>query len=907
MPPVTDSSTQRNVYLLDGSGFIFRAFHALPPLSRPDGTPVGAVLGFCNMLLKLLQDHRPEHLAVVFDAGRETFRNDLYPDYKAHRPPPPPELIPQFALIRQACEAFHLPLVEQVGYEADDLLATYARQAVDKGHQVTIVSSDKDLMQLISPSIRLYDPLKNRSIEAPQVLEKFGVNPDKVIDVQALIGDTSDNVPGVPGIGVKTAATLIQQFGSLETLYQHLDDIKQPKRRSVLQEHEALAFLSKQLVTLKQDVPVPVDLETFTLKPFDGEKVGSFLRENHFLSLLSRLERQGSLSPQQAPAPTLNRDAYTLIQDRETLQTWLQQAKTQGYVVVDVETTSLHAMQADLVGIALALAPGKAGYIPLAHQTDAPQLPKKEVLDLFKALLGDPSIRKIGHHLKYDLLVLAQAGLDNVQSIEDTLMMSYVLDAGQHPHNLDFLSQHYLEHTPIAFKDVAGVGAKQVTFDHVSLDQACTYAAEDADVTLRLYHMLRKRLQDEKRQTLYETLEKPLIGVLVAMERAGIRVDTHQLQQLSQTFEARLKTLEETIYELAGEPFNIASPKQLGEILFEKLKFPGGKKGKSGAYSTSADVLEAFAVEGHLLPARLLDWRQLAKLKNTYTDALLEQVNPTTGRIHTAYVMAGTSTGRLASTDPNLQNIPIRTPDGQAIRKAFVAREGFQLVSLDYSQIELRLLAHLGDVTSLKEAFRAGVDVHAQTASEVFHTPLEQVDGTLRRQAKAINFGIIYGLSPFGLARQLGIPQQEAASYIEAYFNHYPGIQAYLEATKALARKQGYVTTLFGRRCYVPDIQARDYMRRTAAERQAINAPLQGSSADIIKRAMIRVFDHLQTTQTKARLLLQVHDELLLEVPKAEVATLAPTLQAIMQDTVNLSVPLDVGVGVGSTWDDAHP
>ncbi|MGL4426181.1 MAG: DNA polymerase I [Alphaproteobacteria bacterium] len=906
--PVISSTSSSSVYLIDGSGFIFRAFHALPPLARPDGTQVGAVLGFCNILLKLLQDHQPQRLAVIFDAGRKTFRHAIYPDYKANRPPPPPELIPQFALIREACHAFHIPLVELENYEADDILATYANQALEQRCDVTIVSSDKDLMQLIGPHVRLYDPLKNRAIEEAQVIEKFGVPPAQVVDVQALIGDKSDHVPGVPGIGVKTAAELIQRFGTLENLYQHLEEIPQPRRRKMLEENKAQAFISKQLVTLKQDLSLGASLDDFARRPFDQGSVQAFLKENHFFTLSSRLEKQGAFSkPEAAPSQSLQTDAYSLIQDPQTLAGWLGQAKKQGYVVIDVETTSLHAMEAKLVGIAIGLSPGQAAYIPLTHQTEVPQISPEIALDMLRPVLTDPSIRKISHNLKYDLLVLANAGIEAVSPVEDTLLMSYVLDAGLHSHSLDFLAQHHLNHTTISFKDVAGVGREQRTFDHVPLDVACAYAAEDADVTLRLYHLFRQRLQQAHLQTLYQTLEKPLIPVVVAMEKAGILVDVVRLEKLSESFGERLKVLEEEIYTLTGETFNIASPKQLGEILFEKLHFPGGKKGKSGAYSTSADVLEVFADQGHLLPTRLLEWRQLAKLKNTYTDALLTQINPQTGRIHTSYVMAGTSTGRLASTDPNLQNIPIRTPEGKAIRQAFIPQPGYRLVSLDYSQIELRLLAHLGNVASLQEAFRNHVDIHAQTASQVFGVPLERVDAGLRRKAKAINFGILYGLSPFGLAKQLGIPQRDAAAHIQAYFQHYPGIQHYLEETKDFARSQGYVTTLLGRRCYVPEIQDRNPVRRNGAERQAINAPLQGSSADIIKRAMVALFQYLHAEKSEARLLLQVHDELLLEIPEGEVSLRVPALQALMSNVVKLCVPLEVGVGVGFNWDDAHP
>lgn len=897
---IQSSHARPHVYLIDGSGFIFRAFHALPPLSRADGTPVGAVLGFCNILLKLLDDHHPEKLLVLFDAGRQTFRQKIYPDYKANRQEPPPELIPQFALIREACTAFSIPMVEQEGFEADDLIASYTHRAVAQGAEVTIVSSDKDLMQLVTdPDVRLFDPLKNREIRSPEVLEKFGVEPQQVVDVQALMGDSSDNIPGVPGIGVKTAAELIRRFGNLENLYGHLEEIPQPKRRQLLIDNKALAFISQQLVRLQGDIPLSLPLDSLQLPAFDLRQAEAFLKKNEFYNLLSRLQKR------QAAKALESSEQHTLIHDQKTLENWLKRAKEQGMLAIDVETTSLDAMRAKLVGIALALGEGQAAYVPLAHQTTDPQLPMTKVLDLLRPLLTDPGLLKIGHNLKYDLLVLAQLGLA-VHPLDDTLLLSYVLDGGQHSHSLDFLAQHYFDHRTITFKDVAGVGKQQITFDHVPLDRACAYAGEDAEITWRLHALLKKRLLQEKMTTIYETLERPLIAVLVAMEQAGILVDQAALRGLSSLFATQLDVLEKEIHQLAGHVFNIASPKQLGDVLFEKLQLQGGKKGKTGAYGTSADVLEMLAAQGHLLPQQVLQWRQLAKLKSTYTDALLDQIHPTTHRIHTSYVMAGTSTGRLASTDPNLQNIPIRTEEGRRIRQAFIAPPGYKLVSLDYSQIELRLLAHMGKIESLQEAFRQHQDIHAQTASQVFGVPLAEVDVHLRRRAKTINFGIIYGMSAFGLSQQLGISPKEASAYIEAYFNHYPGIAAYMDQTRACARTQGYVTTLWGRRCYVPGIHDPNHTIRAAAERQAINAPLQGTAADIIKQAMIDVFHTIQEKNLGARLLLQVHDELLLEVQEKEIDGVVPLLRDEMRQAACLDVPLEVGIGIGLNWDEAH-
>ncbi|MCC7272061.1 MAG: DNA polymerase I [Alphaproteobacteria bacterium] len=915
----------RHLYLVDGSGFIFRAFHALPPLTRPDGTPVGAVLGFSNMLLKLLNETDADAIAVIFDAASVTFRNDLYEGYKAQRPDPPPELVPQFALVREATEAFNLPGIESSGYEADDIIATYAREAHRRGTEVTIVSSDKDLMQLVDGGIRMLDPIKNRPIGPDEVREKFGVGPDKVVDVQALAGDSVDNVPGVPGIGVKTAAELINTYGDLDALLARAAEIKQPKRRESLIRHADLARVSRELVRLKDDVPGLPALETLAVRSPDPSRLLDFLKAQNFRTLLARVERPGGRAEAaaapaaatgpaaHAPSPAPVAATYELVQDLAALDRWIARATEIGAVAVDTETTSLDAVACELVGVSLAVAPGEACYIPLAHKVDglgleggAPrQIPREDALARLGPLLEDPAVLKIGHNLKYDAVVLGRHGLD-VTPADDTMLLSYVLDGHLHGHGMDELSDLHLGHKTIRYEEVCGSGKGQITFDLVPLERARDYAAEDADVTLRLHRVLRPRLLAEHQVALYETAERPLVPVIAAMERAGIRVDPVELKRLSRDFAERIATLEVEIHRLAGHPFNVGSPKQLGEVLFDEMSLPGGKKGKTGAYATGADVLELLAAQGHDLPARVLDWRQLAKLKSTYADALVEQINPETGRVHTSYALASTSTGRLSSTDPNLQNIPVRTEEGRKIRRAFIAADGHVLMSADYSQIELRLAAHVADIQALKDAFRQGIDIHALTASQVFGVPVEGMDPQVRRRAKAINFGIIYGISAFGLAQQLAIPQGEAAAYIAAYFERYPGIRAYMDRAKREAREQGFVRTIFGRRCWVPGIKDSNPARRGFAERQAINAPLQGSAADIIRRAMARIPAALGGAGLAARMLLQVHDELVFEVPEAEVERTAAVVRRVMEGAAHLSVPLVVDTGVGHDWETAH-
>lgn len=951
-------SKPKHVYLIDGSGYIFRAFHALPPLSRSDGTHVNAVLGFTNMLLKLLEDTDADHIGCIFDAGRVSFRNEIYAEYKANRPEAPPELIPQFGLVREATRACNVACIEMENFEADDIIATYARQAVEAGADVTIVSSDKDLMQLVGPNVRLFDPMKNKPISYPEVAEKFGVTPDKVIDVQALAGDSSDNVPGVPGIGVKTAAELINTYGDLETLLAKAGEIKQPKRRENLLANAELARISKKLVTLDDHVKLEIPLHGLDRQKLDVGKLMAFVKANEFRTLAARIAARhggegngagpatdtappaaravatGPVTHRQIPAAKRDAkpaaiaatapvtfDAYELIQDEAALQAWADAALAQGHVGFDTETNSLHVIAAELVGISLALSPGKACYIPVGHggasgdllggRVERPkQIELTKALAILKPMLEDPSVLKIGQNLKFDICVMAKYGIA-VAPIDDTMLISYVLEGGLHGHGMDELSEMHLGHKPITFSDVAGSGKSQVTFDQVPLDKALNYSAEDADVTLRLHHVLRPRLVAERLTSVYETIERPLIPVIAEMERAGIKVDAKALHGLSRDFEQRIGELEKEIHKLAGAEFNVGSPKQLGEILFEKLKLGDGKKGKTGAYATGADVLEELAVSsGHALPQKVLDWRQLSKLKSTYTDSLQNEINPTTGRVHTSYALAVASTGRLSSNDPNLQNIPVRTEEGRKIRYAFVAEKGHKLLSVDYSQIELRLAADMADIPALRDAFRDGIDIHAMTASQVFGVPVEGMDPMVRRRAKAINFGIIYGISAFGLAQQLGIPQGEAKDYIAAYFARYPGIREYMDRTKKLARDQGYVETLFGRRCHLPGINDKNPARRSFMERAAINAPLQGTAADIIKRAMIRVPPALKARGLKARMLLQVHDELVFEVPTKEVEETSVVARGIMEKAHEparkLSVPLTCEAGVGDNWAEAH-
>ncbi|WP_445679645.1 DNA polymerase I [Radicibacter daui] len=935
------------LYLVDGSGFIFRAFHSLPPMTRPDGTPVNAVYGFTNMLMKLLRDHHAHHLAVIFDAKRENFRNEFYPDYKAHRPPAPEELVPQFPIIHECVRAFDLPCIEMEGYEADDLIATYARLARERGWHVTVVSSDKDLMQLVRDGVDLFDPMKNKAIGPDEVFEKFGVAPDRVVDVQSLAGDSVDNVPGVPGIGLKTAAQLITEYGDLDALLERAGEIKQPKRRESLIEHAEMARISRRLVQLDAHAPVTEGLDELTAKLKSDGKLVSFLEEQGFRSIVSKLGVDGTAQRASAPKPmpaagksagnmagaeeqklagphatitaTPDRSAYELVQDEEALARWVTLATKQGRVAVDTETDSLRASTARLVGVSLALAPGKACYIPLGHaaapeggldfSADKPkQIEMGRAIALLKPLLEDPGVLKIGHNLKYDWQVLAQHGID-IAPWDDTMLMHYCVSGRGRGNSLDDVSEALLGHTTIKFEDVCGKGKGQIGFAQVPLEAARDYAAEDADVTWCLWEHLTQKLLTSGKKALYETVERPLTRVVARMETAGILVDREHLKRLSQSYGERMVALEGEVHKLAGEPFNLGSPKQLGDILFGKLGLQGGRKGKTGAYSTDVSVLEPLALE-HEVVARLLEWRHVAKLKSTYTDALQEEIEQATGRVHTSFAITATSTGRFSSTDPNLQNIPTRDEEGKRIRRAFIAPEGMKLLSVDYSQIELRLAAEMAGVEALKQAFRDKVDIHALTASQVFNVPMAEMTSEIRRRAKAINFGIIYGISGFGLGQQLGIGTGEAQSFITAYFARFPEIRDFMEETKTFARANGYVTTLFGRRCEIDGIQDKNPARRSGAERQAINAPIQGSAADLLKRAMARVPGALEKAGLAARMLLTVHDELVFEVPDAELEATSALVRQVMEGAaapaLTLSVPLVAEAGAGTSWADAH-
>ena len=943
-----------HLYLVDGSGYIFRAFHALPPLTRKsDKLPVGAVAGFCNMLVRLMDDmaaeESPTHLAVIFDASGKTFRNDIYPDYKANRDAPPEDLIPQFPLVREAVKAFGIPSIELQGYEADDLIAAYTHAATQSGARVSIVSSDKDLMQLVTDRVNMIDTMKDRKIGPAEVLEKFEVGPERVIDVQSLAGDSVDNVPGVPGIGIKTAALLINEYGDLETLLERAGEIKQNKRRENLIEFAEQARISRELVTLRTDTPLPVDMSEMGLTPPEAGMLMGFLKAMEFNTLTRRVSKRydinaddyeassdlaakptaisssaatekatSDLPPAMTDMPPIDSSAYECVTDMAVLDNWIEDIIATGYVAIDTETDGLDAVSCRLVGISLATRPGHACYIPLAHgigeglalADDVPsQLAEADVLARLKPLLQDASIMKILQNAKFDLQVLGQRKIE-VHPVEDTMLMSYALAAGQRGHGMDELSELYLGHKPISIKELLGTGKSQITFDQVPLEKATPYAAEDADITFRLWQMMRPELVKDRVVSVYQTTEKPLVPVVVDMEKNGICVDRNVLSRLSGEFAQKMAAMEEDIYKFAGETFNIASPKQLGDILFDKMGLPGGKKTKTGAWGTGADVLEGLAAEGHDLAAQVLEWRGLAKLKSTYTDALPEFINPETGRIHTSYSLASTTTGRLASSDPNLQNIPIRTEDGRRIRTAFVAEKGNLLVSADYSQIELRLLAHIADIDSLRQAFADGQDIHAMTASEMFGVPLADMTAETRRRAKAINFGIIYGISAFGLANQLGISRGEASDYIKAYFEKFPGIKDYMEAVKQEAHAQGYVSTLFGRRIYLREIDSKIPARRAFAERAAINAPIQGSAADIIRRAMIAMPPVLKKKSPKSRMLLQVHDELIFEAPESETDKLMQNVREVMQNAcaprLSLSVPLVVEAQAAKNWDEAH-
>ena len=967
-----------HVYLIDGSGYIFRAFHALPPLTRPsDGRPVGAVHGFCQMLWKLIGDSKnsdkPTHIAVIFDAGRECFRNQIYKEYKANRTEPPEEIVLQFPLIRDAVKAFNVACIELDGYEADDLIATYAQQTTAKGGAVTIVSSDKDLMQLVRPGVAMLDTMKNRRIGREEVIERFGVGPEKVIDVQSLAGDSIDNVPGVPGIGVKTAAELIKEYGDLDTLLERAAEIKQPKRRERLVEFAEQARLSRELVRLAENVPVEVSLEQIGVREPDPPALLGFLRSMEFNTLTRRIaEALGAEPPpaldasvgtslkkaerphtspavkggpieagtpaavaafwaKQAVAAPVDRSAYETVTTLERLEAWVEEARSAGRFGFDTETTSLAATQAELVGFSLAVQPGKACYVPVGHRAAsdafdfgdgklAPQVPRETALALLKPLLEDPSLLKIGHNIKYDALALNRYGI-RISPLDDTMLISYALDGGRWGHGMDELSERHLGHTCISYDKVIehapGAKKSEKTFAEVPIDKATEYAAEDADVTLRLWMKLKPRLVAERMTTVYETLERPLVPVIVGMEGAGVMVDRNILSRLSGQFAQSIARLEEEVYALVGHKFNLGSARQLGELLFDRLGLPGGRKTKTGQWETRANLLDELAgkeelpAEARKLVNTMLEWRQLAKLRSTYTDALPTFVHPDTGRIHTCYALAATTTGRLSSSDPNLQNIPVRTKEGRAIRCAFIAEPGKKLVSADYSQIELRVLAHIADIPALRQAFADGLDIHAMTASEMFGVPVKDMPPEVRRRAKAINFGIIYGISPFGLANQLGISREEAGEYIATYFKRFPGIRDYMEQTKQLAREKGYVETIFGRRAHYPEINTKNPSMRGFLERAAINAPIQGSAADIIRRAMIRMPAALERAQVKsARMLLQVHDELVFEVEGAEVdktiATVVKVMEKAPEPAVALTVPLKVDAKAADNWEAAH-
>ncbi|MBC7137499.1 MAG: DNA polymerase I [Defluviimonas sp.] len=938
-----------HLHLIDGSAFIFRAYHALPPLTRKsDGLPVGAVAGFCNMLFRYVANNTgadaATHAAVIFDYSSKTFRNDIYEQYKANRPELPEDLKPQFPLTREATRAFNIACIETDGYEADDIIASYACRAREAGGRVTIISSDKDLMQLVGDGVEMLDPMKNRRIGREEVFEKFGVYPERVADVQALAGDSVDNVPGAPGIGIKTAALLINEYGDLETLLARAGEIPQPRRRQVLLEHSEQIRMSRRLVELDCDTPLTESLDELEIRPADPEKLMHFLNLMEFRTLTRRVADSLGVAPPPPVEPIatpphpedppatppeperlpFDHAGYECIRDEAALTRWIEAIRERGHVAVDTETTALDEMRADLVGISLCIEPGKAAYLPICHREGGGdlfasdrlcdgQMPAERALAMLRPVLEDPAILKIGHNMKYDAKIFArQRGEGFAQGItvaphDDTMLMSYAMYSGLHNHGMDELAERYLGHVPIPIKSLLGAGKGATTFDRVPIDEAVKYAAEDADVTLRLWQLFKPKLHQVQVTTVYETLERPLVAVLARMEMAGVLVDRDTLSRMSNAFAQKMAGLEAEIHELAGGAFNVGSPRQLGEILFDRLGLPGGAKGKTGAYATGADVLEDLAAEGADLPARVLDWRQLSKLKSTYTDALQTHIHPETGRVHTSYSITGANTGRIASTDPNLQNIPVRTEEGRRIREAFVAAPGHRLVSLDYSQIELRILAHVADIPALKEAFREGIDIHAMTASQMFNVPLEGMDPSVRRQAKAINFGVIYGISGFGLARNLRIPRAEAQAFIDTYFARFPGIREYMEATVAYAKAHGHVQTLFGRKIHTPEINSRG---PTAgfARRAAINAPIQGAAADIIRRAMIRMPAAIEGMP--AKMLLQVHDELLFEVAEDAVDSLIARAREVMEGAadpaVRLDVPLVVDAGHGMNWAEAH-
>jgi DNA polymerase-1 len=904
-------------------------------MTRPDGTPVNAVFGFCNMLSRLLREHVGTHIAVIFDAGRITFRNRLYEDYKAHRPPPPDDMIPQFALVREATEAFGVPAIELADWEADDLIASYALAAEESGGQATIVSSDKDLMQLIRPGVDMLDPMKQKVIGPQEVVEKFGVLPEKMIEVQALIGDATDNVPGVPGIGPKGAAQLINEYGTLDAVLVAAPSMKASKRRDMLIEHADKARVSRELVKLRVDTPRPLPIEALVCREPDRSTLAAWLVQQGFRTLLARLgldaasavpspttQTPAGLGMEQAPGaialsqgefgfggPTATASGfgpYETVITQESLRAWAEEAKAVGHVAIDTETDGLDPMRARLIGLSLATEKGRACYVPLAHEALTEQMGIADAIAILGPVLSDASVLKILQNAKFDMMMLIRAGFPTPAPVDDPMLISYTQEAGLHGHGLDELARLHLGHSMISYDQVTGTGRNRISFAHVPIDRATAYAAEDADAALRLWETLKPRLRLNGALRLYEHVERPLIPVLLDMERAGVKVDADDLRKMSVEFEGRMGVIEKECHQLAGHAFNVGSPKQLGEVLFDEQKLPGGKRMKSGAWGTDSSVLQSLADQGHELPNQVLEWRQLQKLKSTYADSLVDDINPETGRVHTSFAMAIASTGRLSSTDPNLQNIPIRTEEGGRIRGAFIAEPGHVLVSADYSQIELRLLAHVADLAPLKESFANGEDIHARTASEVFGIPMQGMDAMTRRRAKAINFGIIYGISGFGLARQLGITPGEARNYIDRYFQRYPGIRDYMNRVREEARSRGYVISPLGRRCWIPGIADKNPARRAYAERQAINAPLQGGAADVIKRAMVRLPAALHRAGLRSRLLLQVHDELLFEAPESEVERLKSVARHVMESAAVLSVPLVVETGAGATWAAAH-
>jgi len=928
---------KKHIYLVDGSTYIFRAYHALPPLTRKsDGFPVGAISGFCNMLDKLIKDEREKnnltHLLVIFDASGKTFRNDIYPEYKANRSSPPEDLIPQFPVIRKATDAFNVNHVEMLGYEADDLIASYAKAAINEKMKVTIVSSDKDLMQLVKEDVSMLDTMKNRLIQKNEVIEKFGVEPKKVIDVQSLAGDSIDNIPGVPGIGVKTAALLINEYDNLDNLLEKASNIKQNKRRESLIEFADQARLSRELVTLKEDVKLPIPIKDIEIQSFDPKKLISFLKGMEFKTLTEKKAREFNLNLEDIETEELELEfnkekevetetknekdfnkfdykKYTTIVSKNELDNWKRKITEKGYVAIDTETDSLNAIQANLIGFSLATDINEACYIPIKHDNADEQIHIDDAIDFLKSMNEDPSILKIFHNKKYDALVLDKYNI-KVNSYDDTMLISYSLGSGGTRHSLDFLAKKYMSHSAISFKEIAGSGKNQKSFNEISINEASIYAAEDADITFRLWKILRPRLMSEKISSVYETIERPLAKVIMDMEKNGVCIDEKILKDLSIKFENDIKKIEKECFEIVGNEFNLGSPKQIGEILFDKLKIKGGKKTPSGAWSTDAETLNFLASSGNILPKLLLEWRGLSKLKSTYTDALPNFINKNTKRIHTSYSMSSTSTGRLSSSDPNLQNIPIKNEEGKMIRSAFIAEEGYSLISADYSQIELRIIAHISDDNNLKNAFKNDIDIHSLTASEVFGVPIEDMSQDIRRKAKAINFGIIYGISPFGLSNQLDISRSEASDYIRSYFEKFPSIRDYMESTKEFAKNNGFVKTLFGRKCIIDDSGNRGPGGKAFMERAAINAPIQGTAADIIKRAMIKIPKNLKKENLETKMIMQVHDELIFETKDSEIEkTMSIVIKEMSEahkPVVDLSVDLKVEAASGKNWDQAH-